>query len=322
MSNDGYGMTGHLGLSFQDSFGTSLVTSMDYFPIISESLTDDIADLVSEGMRGRFEEGASYEGEHSVAGDIVFEMHPILAGKIFKAWAGQSSSTQQSSVYEHRFVPRTQDFDTFAAVPPMSLEVYRDAGSAYLFYDMLCNELTLEIAAGGLWRATMAMVGGQVSTLAKTAPSYEAGSEYTWDVTSISIAGVAVNDMSGITWKGLNSLEPKSFLNGSKFPGQVKRTGYRSIEISGTVIFTDDAEYQIYRARTQQQLLINVSGQSITVSQGTDINIDVPQMLYTAYPPNISGMAQIEVGFTGKAKFDETSNYMGQITLINTRDAY
>ena len=32
-----YGQDGHLGVSYQESLGTSYTDSMDYFPIISET---------------------------------------------------------------------------------------------------------------------------------------------------------------------------------------------------------------------------------------------------------------------------------------------
>ena len=73
----GYGMLGHIGISKQNSFGTA-TNSYDYMPIISETLTTNIEQLVEEGMRTRFDEGPSHDGLQTVAGDIVFEPHPII----------------------------------------------------------------------------------------------------------------------------------------------------------------------------------------------------------------------------------------------------
>ena len=320
--SDGYGMLGHVGISFQNSYGGSNVTSMEFFPIISESISEEIEDLVSEGMYGRFEEGPSYEGMHNIAGDIVFEAHPIYVGKALKAWNGQSSSTLVDSAYVHSFIPRAEDFDQYAAAPPMTIEIYKDAGSAFLFYDLVCNEFTVEIANGALWKVTMSVIGGKFSKAVKQTASYLPGDAYPWDATSITLGGVAVDEMSTITIKGSNALEAKHTLNGTKTPGFVKRSGYRTLEISGTVLFLSQTEYDNFTNRTQQRLLINTRGQTVAESYTADLKIDVPQLLYTAFPTNIGGPGMIETSFTGKGKFDTTSNYLMEWTLTNTRDAY
>ena len=51
-----YGQDGDIGISIQDSFGTSNVDSFDYFPFISEGITESIEDLLSESLQSRYEE--------------------------------------------------------------------------------------------------------------------------------------------------------------------------------------------------------------------------------------------------------------------------
>ncbi len=170
-----YGMKGHIGISFQQSFGTAFTGSMFYIPFISESIVEAIPPIISEGITGRFEEGDSYEGAHEIGGDITIPAHPILIGLALKAWMGQSSSALTTSYYTHTFKPRTSDFDDFAAVPPITIEVYRDAGSAYQYYDMLCSNLTFEYAHNALIKVTTTFKGGKFAKLVKTVPSYVAG---------------------------------------------------------------------------------------------------------------------------------------------------
>ena len=58
----GYGQEGHVGISFQQSFGTAYTSSMDFFPIASETITDAIEELMSETLKSRLEEPDDYEG--------------------------------------------------------------------------------------------------------------------------------------------------------------------------------------------------------------------------------------------------------------------
>lgn len=320
-----YGLKGHLGFTFQESFGTpiTIADSRDYFPIISESITEDIPPLIPEGMRGRFEEANNYEGAHSIAGDVVLEAHPIGVGKMIKAWCnvGSVNTTNQSSTYEHVFIPDTSDFDDMAAVIPMSVEVYRDAGSAFLYSDVLANTLSFEIAHGALMKATMGIIGANFQTLAKTTPSYPAGSLYPWNVSSVSLGGSAIDEISNLTLTFNNALEGKGTLDGTKTFNRIKRNGYRTCEIAGTLLFTSQTEADNFVNQTIQRLIITMTGETIGNSANL-LKIDIPRMRYAAFPVNIAGMGQIEVGFTAKAEFDETSSYLVEFTAQNTRAAY
>lgn len=317
-----YGMSGHVGISFQDSFGTAEIGSMHWVPIISESLSQSKPPLVSEGMKGRFEEGDDYEGANEIGGDVIFNADPILVGKALKAWTGQSSGVVQDSCYTHEFKPVTQDFDDLSALPPMTVEVYRDAGSAHQYYDLLCNGLTLEITAGEIVKCTMGMIGGKFGKVAKQQPSYLVNSEYVWDQASVSLGGAAVDEILNLTVTCTNALEGKHTLDSSKDFNRIKRGGRRTIEIAGTILFVDDSEFDNYRNRTKQRLMANVAGQAVSSGYVGDLMVDIPSMLYYEFPPAIAGTGLIEVGFTASARYNVGSGTMVEFTLVNTLSKY
>ena len=318
-----YGDLGYMGMSFQSSFGTANVSSMDYMPIVSESLTHEIEQIVTQTLQARFEEGPSYAGQENFKGDVVMEVHPIHVVKLLKAWSGQSSPTLVGSVYTHRVIPVQTAWDNFAALPPVTVEIYRDAGnSSYLFYDMCVDALTFEIANGALWRTTVGFVGGKFQKNAKAAPTYIPGSAYPFDVTSLQLGGAANVDHSKVTIKMNNKLKPMFFLNGLRTPGRILRGDKRTIDISGTTVYMNDTQADIFRAQTAQALVINARGQSLTTSQWADFFIRIPQMRYTTYPANIAGPGLIEVGYSGVAKYDESSATMIEFTMQNTRSGY
>jgi hypothetical protein len=318
-----YGQDGHIGVSFQQSLGTAYTTSMEYIPFISETLTENIEDLISESLSSRIEEPDPYEGMHANEGDIVMEVHPHNIGKFLLAWAGQESVSYVQSIYNHNMVPVSDDWDAEkAALPPMTIEVYRDTGSAYQYFDMLCNQLTFEISQGAIYRCTAAMIGAQFAWMSKSAPSYEVGSYYTWDTVSVSLAGNPVSDIAELTVTLNNNLEGKAYLDGNKYHGRILRNDYRMIELSGTMLLVGDAQARIYRARTPQRLVISATDPTTVMLDHNRLEIDIPQMRYTEFPPNISGPNLVEISFSGKGGYDPTSSYAIQFTLNNTTTAY
>ena len=319
-----YGQMGQLGIGFQSSYGTAETGSYHWFPLISESLNENIPEIVSEGMRSRMEEGDSLPGFHEIAGDVAVPAHPILIGKFLKAWCHTTSYVPAlvASHYTHTFMPAPNDFDVLAAVPPMTIEVYRDAGSAHQYYDMLLNTLTLEIAHGAIIKATAGLIGGKFSKAAKNSPSYLTGSEWTWDQASMQIGGSAIDELSTMTITLNNNLAAKGTLDGTKLPNRIKRDGFRTIEVAGTALFISDTEFDIYRNQTRQEYIINVAGQACSSGYNTALEIALPSVFYTAFPPNIGGPGLIEASFTGKAKYLSTSGTIARFTLTNTLATY
>jgi len=319
-----YGQNGHLGIAFQDSYGTAETGSYHWFPLISESLVETVPEIVESGMRNRMEEGESLDGFHEIAGDIVVPAHPLLIGKFFKAWCDVDSydKTLGTSEYTHVFMPSPNDWGDLAAVPPMTVEVYRDAGSAHQYEDCLLNTLTLEIAHGTVIKQTASVIGGGFSKVAKNTASYTTGSEWMWNQASIQIGGSAVDELSTITITFNNNLEAKGTLDGKKYANRIKRGDYRTIEVAGTAIFKDDTEFDLYRNQTRQEYIVTVEGQACASGYNTALEIVLPSVFYTTFPVNIGGPGLLEVGFTGKAKYNSGSGTIGRFTLVNTLATY
>jgi hypothetical protein len=323
----GYGMNAHLGISFQQSFGTSFQDSMHYFPLISESLTEGIPEVESEAVRGRYEAGDSFEGMHEYAGDVVFDGHPILLGKMLKAWFGQSSGTLADSHYTHEFSPILQDFDNLSALPPMSIEIYRDAGSAHLFSDMLCNQLVIEIAHGAIVKATASMIGANSEKIVKSVPSFLPGSDYIFDQASFSFQGSnngGIDIMQNMSVTLNNQLEAVGTLNSTRRPSRIKRSGFRMIEISGTMLFENDDEPDHFLNSAQQRVVTTLTGQIIdsVAAVRASLEMDFPSFRYTEIPPQTGGPGLQTISFGAKAKYNVGSATMAKFTMVNTLSEY
>lgn len=319
-----YGMTTHIGFSFQNSFGTANVNSIFWMPYLSEEFGVTKEPIVSENMRGVFDEGATYEGINAVPGKLECEAHPIALGVLLKAVLGAPTLVTSGVVNAHTFKPATADFDIYAAQNPVTVsKQLGDAGSAHRFYDMVGSKLALSIANGELLKASIEMMGGKYTQVAAPATSYPTGSAWTWDVASVSLGGAANGDIAEINIELDNALEAKYTLNATKTPSRVKRGGFRTLAVSGTIIFDDQSEYQQFLAQSERNLTVNLRGVAQIQSGYYDnLQIIVPLARYIEFKPVAGGPGKVEVGFSGKGVYSVTSATALQITLTNTQTGY
>lgn len=319
-----YGQKASIALCFQDSYGTSNVDSLHFIPFISESVGVEKPPLISENIRGIHDEGDDYEGKNMVAGDLVAEAQPIALGAMLASVMGKPSSVQSTGIYTHTFKPVATDFDDYAANVPVSyLKDLNDGGSASLFQDLNGNTLSLGIVEGEFLKATVGFVGGQDSQIAAVAASYETGKRWTWDVSSLSIGGSAKPEVMDLTISIDESLEAQHTLNGSKYPSRIKRTGFRTIEVAGTMKFDNQTEYQAFLAQSEQAMVMTLTGPTeIQSGYYETLTIRAPALRWREDKPTIDGPGQIEVSLTGAAKYLTTSATALEMVLVNTLAGY
>ncbi|MEE8394794.1 MAG: phage tail tube protein [bacterium] len=319
-----YGEKSRVAISFQDSFGTSNVNSLHHLALLSESVGLSIESLVERNMRGVHDEGAHYEGPHSVAGDLEAEAHPISLGAMLKAVLGEPTTITSDGLYGHTFEPRTSDWDGKAAnVPATILKYLDDGGSAQVFYDLVGSTLELSMAHGEFLKAKVGFVGGRQSQVAAVAASYPTGKLWTWDVVSASVATSAWPELTQLTVKLDESLEAQGTLDASKTPSRVKRTGFRVVTVDGSMKFDNQNEFQQFLAQSERELIVHAKG-SVEVQSGyyDELTVKVPLMRYVEFNPAAGGPGQIEVGFSAKGVYSTTSATALNITLQNTQAGY
>jgi len=319
-----YGMKTNVGISFQNSYGTALANSIYWVPFLSEGFAISKEPIVSEGMTGVFDEGATYEGSNAVEGTLEVEAHPIVLGAMLKALMGPPTTVTSGAYYTHTFKPRTADFDDFAAGIPVTIsKALGDTGSAHRYYDMVASKMSLSVANGELLKASMDFMGGKYSQIVAPAASYPAGKSFTWDVASVSIAGAANADISEFNMDMDESLENKYTLNATKTPSRTKRSGRRTLSVGGTLIFDTQSEYQKFLDQSERNLTVNMVGLANVQSGYNELlTITVPLFRYVEFKPVAGGAELLEVGFSGKGVYSTTSATMLQITLANTQAAY
>lgn len=318
----GFGTAGFLAISRQNSFGTA-TSSWQYIPIISENLTESIDQLVEESLRARYEEGPTRTGLISAAGDITMEPNPVMIGHFLRGLLGQSSGTAAGSAFTHTFNPVQTNFDTNCALPPYTIQVYRDVGSSWQFTDAIVNAMTFEINANALVHATASVIARTSSLMPYTTASFNTGDPWAWDACSISIAGVGNAALETLSVSIENNIEGVVTLDTTKSWSRMLRNGLRTFGVSGTFDFTSQTEYNNFRSQAEQRFVVTVRG-ATEVSSGyyDTLTFDAPSVRYTSFEGGLSGPSRLQASFDGACKYNTGSAQAFKATLTNTRASY
>lgn len=319
-----YGMKSNIALTFQNSFDSvGDVSSGHFIPFLSEALALKIPPKYSENMRGVFDEGDTYEGPRMVEGDINCEAQIVPAGAMLKAMFAETI-VNSDSLYTRTFKPRQSDWDEKSANHPVTVYKYLDTGSAMQYYNLNAATMEINIAQGEFLQMTAGFVGGAFQQVANVAASLPTGKRFTWNVASLSVDGSALGNLMDLTITvDDGALEATHTLNNSKYPSRVKRTGFRTIAVEGTIKFDNQDEYQQFLSQSERKLVAHFEGPTeIQSGYNEGLTIQLPALRYEEFEPAAGGPGQIEVGITARGKYHVGSGSALEITHYSDQAAY
>lgn len=319
-----YGQDVGIAIGFQPAWGTQVdVGSLFQIPFLSEDVGLTQEDLISENLRGLFDEGDSYSGQREYGGSIEAEAQPIALGAMITAVVNDPVSVSSDDLRTYTWNPRTTDFDS--NVPNRPLSYYKhlkesSSVSAQLFYDLAGSQLEFQLSAGGFFVVRNTYVGGKTATVASQALVLDSGRRWPWNQASIQLAASAVADFTDFTITHNEGLEARWTLDGALVANRIKRASARTLRIAGTVIFESQTELNNFKNEATQQLIITLESAGTEISSGYNnhLTIDIPQFKWIDYKPVVQGTGEIEVNFTGKAEYHTGSASMVQYTLVST----
>lgn len=321
-----YGQISHFRWHQQNSFSTALLTSYQTLSIINENIHLNIEALVEQGMYKRFAESPYHEGKHFIDGTIEMDADDLGIGWLLKGAMGRVVTTSGSAYpvvssfdgYAHVFVPLVDSyFDDRSALPPNTIEVYRDAGNAFRYFDMLVNRLTFEGANGELLKVSADFLGTNMTRVAATTPIYPEAKPFIWDQSSVEYGSALVDDLRNFTISINNNLEAIYTLRNSRVPYRIRR-GKLEVEMSGTMIFNTHSYQQAFEDQSETPFTIHFKG----VSSASHLMFDFPLFRFTDFAPVAQGDGIVEASFTGRGVFSVTSDTPITVTLANTQTYY
>ncbi len=329
-----YGAQVNFGIARQAAEGAAArvvtVGSFHALPFVNHDIGLEKDELISENLIGRFEQGAVYDGQSSVAGTLEFEATPRNLMAVAAAVLTHSPSIVTSgSVKTMTFQPGASDYSSTLVKAPYTIySQFADAMSADLFYDCQFSQLELTVSAGQFTRGRATVVGGAryptgIGSLNVMPDPADAGRLWPWNVASISLGGAGVSNFSDITVSINENIEPLTTINGTLSPYKYTRGGFREVTVSGTMYMSDRTQLNDFVAGTLKRLLVFAANSLTSIQSGfyNSMLIDIPQLKITAFKPPVTGPGEVSVNFQARGVIDPTSSYAFQLTLTNTYGA-
>ncbi len=166
------------------------------------------------------------------------------------------------------------------------------------------------------------MLGGKFTRAAASAPSFQSGRPWSWDVVSASYQSAGIADLRQLSIGVDNQLVGHHTLSTARTPYRIKREGAQRITVEGTFLLSDQALFQEFLAQTEKRLLVTFTGQDIGPAEQAVLSVELPRLRFGEMAPQLSGPGQVEVSFSAAALYDAGSGYALRATLTNTQPAY
>lgn len=307
------GLAAQLGVKAESTWGT-FVAPTRFYPLISESLTEEIDRIESEGIVTglRVLNSAQWAaGNVDVGGDIQTELYQQGMGALLKACFGAVSTTG-AGPYAHTFTPGDLTDDH------LSVQVGKPdvAGTVqpFSFSGMKVTDWELSMEAGGLVTLSSSLVGKQLATsesLATASFGTGAATPFTFKHASATIAGGAAN-VKKLTISGSNGLDSDRRFIGSEYRAEPLEAELR--EYSGTVDLEFESLTQMNRFRNATEVaLVSTISAGASASLTTTMNVR-----FDGATPEVDGRGIVQLSAPYKCIGSTTDASAITAVLINT----
>jgi len=328
---------------------------------VSESIEHTLEELEEGSIQGRRDAPPSYKGIDFGAGDIVIEPNPNAFGHFLTGAFGTvtsslitaAGSTGTNSgedagkgyVY-HKFTPRQSAYSERVFLEPYGVMVYKDTGSAFMLNGTIFQGMEIDIQAGQLVGATVQCMGREMRRIERIAAINSlvssGGRPWVWDMASIEVSTdtTTANLAANVNFEQLTlSLETPHegvvLLDGTKFYAEMQPNDFRRVNISGTLSFRNQDEYDAFVAYESRRLRVSILNVNSNIWLGNPASVDasamlgyygmrihVPKMKYLSWSTPIGGPNRLQTSFTAKAEYDDVSGNMIEAELFNVVGSY
>ncbi|MCI0663859.1 MAG: phage tail tube protein [Acidobacteria bacterium] len=316
----GFGAAGHIGFAKEASGGVA-VAATNYIEALSENFTVTIDRFDVKNIVGRFAEPDDMAGVKRFEGQIVFPAHPVDMGWFLGGAMGVNAQSTVLSgfLWNNAFTMRTTDFDAEYAQNPFTFEIFRDVTSSQQYAGTNMGTFEMSVAPNQELRCTVGLIGKTQTNITKTTPTFvtSPAAPFAFDTCSVSIAGASTALIEGFTVNINSQLSGIPSLRNSRDIRMIRRTGPQLIRVSGNIAFESITEYTQFLDETEQRFVLNFYR-----ANSFGFTIDLPRVVYTAFPIGIAGRDRVLVGFDGIARYHTGSANAIKCTLTTTRSFF
>lgn len=276
------GLTAQAGFAAETTYGTA-VSVTRFFPLVDESLTDEIEPLESEGIiaGARVIRSEQWEqGGHTVGGDVGMELWQQNTALLFEHMLGTITSSFTAGVGTHTITPGdlTGKGLTAQIGKPTSANTaipFTYAGSKVASWEIGLS--AGEIATLGLTLLAQTETTGTALEAASFISDAAAPFTYVQGGVSISASDVCVRDIS---IESENNLADDRMCIGQNFIDEPLEMDRREITGTMTLEFTSTEQYERYRTGDETSLVLSLSAPSAacTITMNVRYDGETPQV--------------------------------------------
>jgi len=286
----GLGHLAYLAAAKEVTWGTKVVTGMDFLEFLSETIAETIEEKIVQGINAGRVRTKRVQGAKTVAGDFTWEVNAedvigdillgVLPTEVFVD-DGVNNGGQ------HTFTPGN-------TIPPgLTIQVGRDQAVRDYEGGRL-SSLVLTVAAGELLSATASMTFQDGTAGSPQTPTYDTQNPLVYHTGVIQIDGAAA-EISSFSITIATGFKVDRRLLGTNLiiqqqPGMYEVTG--SFEMA----FDNMAEIDKFINGTKSRLAIDLTGAAIGITTRR-LRIVVPEVYYNGETPKVSG-ADAEIRIT------------------------
>lgn len=325
----GFGSSAIFSVCRQNSMGASAPSSFYQFPAARFGLPFTFGDLTDDSIRSTPDLPDRVRGIGGFAGDIEHNLFPLVAGFFLRGLFGVASAEAVGSGFLHTFNPATAAWSPECTLPPYAFRL--DPGepsvnSAYQYLDAFVNGAEISLDAAGYMRTRWSILGKSMELLTKAPGDVlnpTGAAPLVWSSASLSIGGAAVERFSNFRLGFDNRVAAQDRIAGAVEHTYFFRDGFRDFgRFSGTIDLAQ-ADWLDFKNATEKRLVLNVQGVT-SISSGVNefIRIDIPRLVYTAYPVRVDGAGIVSVAVEGRAQYSQGSGTACTVTLCNTFPSY
>lgn len=312
---------GYFGLKRESTWGSGGAATV-FFELLSENLTLNKDRFDYKNIIGTLAQPDDLAGVNRVAGGIVVAANPANIGYLLMSTFNTVTTTSlTAALWKHIYKQPTNSnsaFSTACPTVPYTAEIFRDVTTATQYTGLVANNISFNFTPNQDVRVTADFIGRGTSPVSAQVATFPNSplTPFTFDQCSVSLGGSATARIENLTVSVNNNFEGIPSLNNSKDIAKIKRTGPQMVSISGTIDYEDQTEYNDFVNQTERQLIVTA-----TMGASFQMILNMPRIVYTAFPLGQGGRGRNIVSFTGKA-FYHTGSATGIAVTLTTINSY
>ena len=318
-----------IGIAEETTFRTP-VSATEWIDIVSESINPN-RNVIDVETAGRRELVARVPGPFFVSGSFDMIVNADNITKLLKWLLGNVSTSDDGgspAVYKHEFTPgdSIKSF-TLEICPGVGGQSRQIAGTAV-------RSIAFEAPARELLTATVEVLGAKEELISSSTPTFSSLRPFIFFEGSLTLEGSSVGRAEAFRCTIANTIPDDTHVLGDMFLPAIDLLGIRVTGDMDVAFTSWDYWKRFYGSATATEpqtsiepvsLQFKMTGQSTGSSvagfENYLLQIDIPKAILDATNANFDRRERIVQGLGFGAVYDESSDYIVKVTVVNKKSA-